>query len=196
MSGKRLFDLVLLFLSLPLLLPLFLVVAALVRLKLGRPIFFRQTRPGLLGEPFEMIKFRTMGDGRDERGELLPDADRLTPFGRALRASSLDEMPELWNILKGDMSFVGPRPLLMSYLELYSPEQARRHDVLPGITGWAQVKGRNALSWEEKFEYDVWYVDNQSLTLDVKILLMSVRMVFSGKGVSAEGHATMPPFEG
>ena len=148
-----------------------------VRRKLGSPVFFRQTRPGLHGRPFEMVKFRTMTDVRGPDGQLLPDAVRLTAFGRFLRATSLDELPELWNVLKGDMSLVGPRPLLMEYLPLYSPEQARRHDVRPGITGWAQVNGRNALSWEEKFKLDVWYVDHRSLWLDVKILWLTVRKV-------------------
>ncbi len=196
MFAKRLFDLVLLFVGLTLVLPLFLIVALMVRIRLGSPVFFRQMRPGYKGRPFELIKFRTMTDDRDSAGGLLEDGARLTPFGRALRATSLDELPELWNILKGEMSFVGPRPLLMHYLPLYSSEQARRHDVLPGITGWAQVKGRNALNWEEKFEYDVWYVDNRSLKLDLKILAMTIGLIFSGKGVSADGHATMPPFEG
>jgi len=194
--AKRIFDLVLLGVSLPVLLPVFVVVGLLVRLKLGSPVLFRQQRPGLKGVPFEMIKFRTMLDSRDEAGELLSDEERLTSFGRSLRASSLDELPELWNIFKGEMSFVGPRPLLMQYLPLYSAEQARRHDALPGITGWAQIKGRNSLSWDEKFKYDVWYVDNRSLGLDLKILGQTGQLVFGRKGVSADGHATMPPFEG
>ena len=194
--AKRIFDLVLLGVSLPVLLPVFVVVGLLVRLKLGSPVLFRQQRPGLKGVPFEMIKFRTMLDSRDEAGELLSDEERLTSFGRNLRASSLDELPELWNIFKGEMSFVGPRPLLMQYLPLYSAEQARRHDALPGITGWAQIKGRNSLSWDEKFKYDVWYVDNRSLGLDLKILGQTGQLVFGRKGVSADGHATMPPFEG
>jgi len=194
--AKRIFDLVLLGVSLPVLLPVFVVVGLLVRLKLGSPVLFRQQRPGLKGVPFEMIKFRTMLDSRDEAGELLSDEERLTSFGRSLRASSLDELPELWNIFKGEMSFVGPRPLLMQYLPLYSAEQARRHDALPGITGWAQIKGRNSLSWDEKFKYDVWYVDNRSLGLDLKILAQTGQLVFGRKGVSADGHATMPPFEG
>ena len=177
-------------------LPVMILVALLIRLKLGSPVFFRQMRPGLNGKPFELIKFRTMLDARDRDGNVLPDEERLTSFGRALRASSIDELPEFWNILKGEMSFVGPRPLLMQYLPLYSFEQARRHDVLPGITGWAQVNGRNALSWEEKFEYDVWYVDHQSFALDTKILARTAKLVVGRKGVTADGHATMPPFEG
>jgi len=196
MMLKRIFDSALLALSLPIILPIFIIVAILVRTKLGRPIFFRQMRPGLHGKPFELIKFRTMLDATDIDGNQLPDAERMTGFGRALRASSLDELPEFLNILKGEMSFVGPRPLLMQYLPLYSDEQARRHDVLPGITGWAQVKGRNSLEWDERFEYDVWYVDNQNLWLDLKILAKTIKLVTSRKGVSADGHVTMPPFEG
>jgi lipopolysaccharide/colanic/teichoic acid biosynthesis glycosyltransferase len=193
---KRVLDvalalLMLLFLGVPLLL-----LCWRVRRKLGSPVFFRQTRPGLLGKPFKMIKLRTMTDGRGADGQLLPDADRLTPFGRFLRSSSLDELPELWNVLKGDMSLVGPRPLLMEYLPLYSPEQARRHKVRPGITGWAQVNGRNALSWEEKFRLDVWYVDNRSLWLDVKILWLTIRKVLVREGINAAGEATMSKFKG
>ena len=193
---KRLFDglfaaLALLALALPL-----LVLMYLVRRKLGSPIFFRQVRPGLHGQPFEMIKFRTMTDARGPDGTWLPDAERLTPFGRWLRATSLDELPELWNVLKGDMSLVGPRPLLMEYLPLYTPEQARRHEVRPGITGWAQVNGRNAISWEEKFKLDVWYVDNRSLWLDIKILWLTVKRVWRRDGISAAGEATMPKFTG
>ena len=193
---KRVFDLCLVLLALTgLSLPL-LLLAWVVRLKLGRPVFFRQVRPGLYGQPFEMVKFRTMTDERGPDGGLLPDAMRLTPFGRWLRASSLDELPELWNVLKGDMSLVGPRPLLMEYLPLYSPEQARRHEVRPGITGWAQVNGRNAISWEEKFALDVWYVDNHSLWLDIKILWLTVKKVLVRDGISAAGEATMPKFTG
>jgi len=193
---KRLFDIVLACLALLLLgLPL-LFLTWQVRRKLGSPAFFRQTRPGLDGRPFNMVKFRTMTDARGANGELLPDADRLTPFGRFLRASSLDELPELWNVLKGDMSLVGPRPLLMDYLPLYSAEQSRRHEVRPGITGWAQINGRNALSWDEKFKLDVWYVDNQSLWLDIKILWLTVRKVLVRDGISAAGEATMPRFTG
>ena len=193
---KRFFDLFLSVLALLLLgMPLLFLIWQ-VRRKLGRPVFFRQTRPGLHGRQFEMVKFRTMTDARGPDGKLLPDAERLTAFGRFLRASSLDELPELWNVLKGDMSLVGPRPLLMEYLPLYSPEQARRHEAHPGITGWAQVNGRNALSWEEKFKLDVWYVDHRSLWLDVKILCLTVRKVLVREGISADGEATMSKFTG
>ena len=193
---KRLFDIVLACVALLLLgLPL-LFLTWQVRRKLGSPAFFRQTRPGMHGRPFNMVKFRTMTDARGADGELLSDADRLTPFGRFLRASSLDELPELWNVLKGDMSLVGPRPLLMDYLPLYSAEQSRRHEVRPGITGWAQINGRNALSWDEKFKLDVWYVDNRSLWLDIKILWLTVRKVLVRDGISAAGEATMPRFVG
>jgi lipopolysaccharide/colanic/teichoic acid biosynthesis glycosyltransferase len=193
---KRCVDLVVAALALmSLALPL-LVLAALIRRKLGSPVLFRQVRPGLHGQPFLMVKFRTMTDARDARGALLPDAQRLTPFGRFFRSSSLDELPELWNVLKGDMSLVGPRPLLMEYLPFYTPEQARRQEVRPGITGWAQVNGRNALSWEEKFKLDVWYVDNHSFWLDLKILWRTVKKVLVRDGISAEGEATMPRFIG
>ncbi len=193
---KRLFDIVLSTLGLfALSLPL-LVLICLVRARLGRPVFFRQERPGLHAKPFVMVKFRTMTDGRDPSGALLPDAERLTAFGRWLRSSSLDELPSLWNVLVGDMSLVGPRPLLVEYLPLYSTEQARRHEVRPGVTGWAQVNGRNALTWERKFELDVWYVDNRSLWLDIRILLMTVGKVFIHEGVSAQGEATMYRFTG
>lgn len=193
---KRLFDIVLASVALLLLgIPL-LFLTWQVRRKLGSPAFFRQTRPGMQGQPFNMVKFRTMTDTRGTDGALLPDADRLTPFGRFLRASSLDELPELWNVLKGDMSLVGPRPLLMDYLPLYSAEQSRRHEVRPGITGWAQINGRNALSWDEKFKLDVWYVDNRSLWLDIKILWLTVRKVLVRDGISAAGEATMPRFVG
>ncbi|MGJ7575235.1 sugar transferase [Variovorax sp. RB2P76] len=193
---KRLFDIVaacvaLLLFGLPL-----LFLTWQVRRKLGSPVFFRQTRPGLNGRPFNMVKFRTMTDARGADGSLLPDADRLTAFGRFLRASSLDELPELWNVLTGDMSLVGPRPLLMDYLPLYSPEQSRRHEVRPGITGWAQINGRNALSWEEKFKLDVWYVDNWSIWLDIRILWLTVRKVLERDGISAAGEATMTRFTG
>lgn len=193
---KRIFDIfgsiaALLIFGIPL-----LVLMYCVRRKLGSPIFFFQTRPSLNGKPFNMVKFRTMTDARDTRGELLPDADRLTPFGCFLRASSLDELPELWNVLRGDMSLVGPRPLLMDYLPLYTDEQARRHEVRPGITGWAQIHGRNALSWDEKFKLDVWYVDNRSFWLDIKILWSTVRKVLIRDGISAAGEATMPRFKG
>jgi len=193
---KRLFDFsVALFALLVLALPL-LVLAWLIRRKLGSPVLFKQLRPGLQGRPFTMVKFRTMTDERGPDGVLLPDSQRLTPFGRFLRASSLDELPELWNVLKGDMSLVGPRPLLMEYLPLYTPEQARRHAVRPGITGWAQVNGRNAISWADKFALDVWYVDHRSLWLDVQILWRTVRKVLVRDGISAAGEATMPKFTG
>ena len=176
--------------------PLFIVVAITVRLQLGSPIFFHQVRPGRDAKPFRMTKFRTMRDAVDPRGVMLSDADRLTPLGRALRATSLDELPEFWNVLVGDMSLVGPRPLLMAYLPLYSPEQSRRHRVRPGITGWAQVNGRNALSWDEKFAADSWYVDNQSFALDLRIMAMTVIKVVKRDGIAAEGEATMPMFTG
>ena len=193
---KRLFDVLLSSLALFCLMPLILVVAWQISRKMGSPVLFRQVRPGLNGKPFEMIKFRTMKDALDAAGNPLPDAERLTPFGQFLRSSSLDELPELWNVLKGDMSLVGPRPLLMEYLPLYSAEQARRHEVRPGVTGWAQVNGRNALSWEEKFKLDVWYVDNQSLWLDIKVLFLTVKKVLVRDGISAEGEATMSKFTG
>ena len=193
---KRLFDIVvsacaLLMLALPM-----LVVIWMVRRKLGSPVFFTQVRPGMHGKPFKMVKFRSMISERSTDGELLPDAVRLTPFGRFLRSTSLDELPELWNVLKGDMSLVGPRPLLMEYLPLYSPEQARRHEVRPGITGWAQVNGRNAIGWEDKFKLDVWYVDHCSLWLDIKILWLTVKKVLVREGISAAGEATMGKFTG
>ncbi len=193
---KRISDFTLALLGLiALALPL-LILIALIRRKLGSPVFFRQIRPGLHGQPFEMVKFRTMTDARGPDGALLPDAERLTPFGRFLRSTSLDELPELWNVLKGDMSLVGPRPLLMEYLPLYSPEQARRHAVRPGVTGWAQVNGRNAISWEEKFALDTWYVDHQSLLLDMKILWLTIKKVLVREGISAAGEATMGKFTG
>ena len=193
---KRLFDVLVAALALLLLgLPI-LLLAWLVRSKLGTPVLFRQVRPGLQGRPFTMLKFRTMTDERDASGALLPDSIRLTPFGRFLRATSLDELPGLLNVLKGDMSLVGPRPLLMEYLPLYSYEQARRHQVRPGITGWAQVNGRNAISWEHKFRLDVWYVDNHSQWLDIKILWMTMKKVLVRDGISAAGEATMPRFTG
>ena len=193
---KRLFDIVvsacaLLMLALPM-----LVVIWMVRRKLGSPVFFTQVRPGMHGKPFKMVKFRSMTSERGADGELLPDAVRLTPFGRFLRSTSLDELPELWNVLKGDMSLVGPRPLLVEYLPLYSTEQARRHEVRPGITGWAQVNGRNAISWEDKFKLDVWYVDHCSLWLDIKILWLTVKKVLVREGISAAGEATMGKFTG
>lgn len=193
---KRIFEVIVSVVALILLLPVFLVVMILVRIKLGSPIFFRQVRPGKDGKPFVMIKFRTMLEASDEEGNPLPDSERLPPFGQFLRSSSLDELPELWNVLKGDMSLVGPRPLLMEYLPLYSPEQYRRHEVRPGLTGWAQVNGRNSLSWDEKFKLDVWYVDNRSLWLDIKILFLTVKKVLVRDGISAEGEATMAKFTG
>lgn len=193
---KRLFDIVASLLGLLLLSPVILFVAWQIRRKLGKPVLFRQVRPGVGGHPFEMIKFRTMRDAVDANGNALPDVERMTPFGNFLRSTSLDELPELWNVLKGDMSLVGPRPLLMEYLPLYSVEQYRRHELRPGVTGWAQVNGRNALSWEEKFELDVWYVDNRSFWLDLKIILMTLKKVFVREGVSADGEATMSKFTG
>lgn len=193
---KRALDLILTLGSAPIWVPALVVVAILVRVKLGTPIFFRQVRPGLNGQPFEMIKFRSMTDARDSSGELLPDSERLPRFGKLLRASSLDELPELWNVLRGDMSLVGPRPLLMEYVALYSPEQARRLTVRPGISGWAQVNGRNAISWEEKFALDTWYVDNQSTWLDIKIIVLTLVKVFKRDGISAEGSATAERFRG
>jgi len=193
---KRLLDIVASSLGLLILAPVVIGTAILVRFKLGSPILFRQIRPGLHGQPFKMMKFRTMTDERDNQGELLPDAQRLTAFGKFLRSSSLDELPELLNVLKGDMSLVGPRPLLMEYLPLYSAEQSRRHQAKPGITGWAQINGRNAISWEQKFALDVWYVDNQSVLLDIKILCLTVWKVFKREGISAAGEATTAKFTG
>jgi lipopolysaccharide/colanic/teichoic acid biosynthesis glycosyltransferase len=193
---KRVFDVGLTMAAMPLLIPVLLLIAALVRLNLGSPVLFTQVRPGLRGQPFLMVKFRSMTDERDAYGDLLPDADRLPPFGRFLRASSLDELPELWNVLKGEMSLVGPRPLLVEYLPIYSPEQARRHDVLPGITGWAQVNGRNALSWDDKFAHDTWYIDHWSLPLDLKIIGLTLKKVVLRSGISASGEATMTKFTG
>lgn len=194
--GKRLLDLVLTVPALIILSPLLIVLGFLVRLKLGSPVLFRQMRPGLNEKPFVMLKFRTMSDARDEHGELLPDAQRLTRFGVFLRKSSIDELPEIINVLKGDMSLVGPRPLLMQYLDRYTPEQARRHEVKPGITGWAQVNGRNAITWEEKFKLDVWYVDNWSLWLDIKVVAMTIRKILKREGISQPGQATMEEFKG
>ena len=196
MRTKRLFDLIISILALLILIIPFLLLIWLLRRKLGSPVLFRQVRPGLKGRPFTMFKFRTMTDERGSDGALLPDEQRLTPFGRFMRASSLDELPELWNVLKGEMSLVGPRPLLMEYLPLYTPEQSRRHEVRPGITGWAQVNGRNAISWADKFALDVWYVDHRNLWLDVRILWRTVRKVLLRDGISAEGQATMSKFEG
>jgi lipopolysaccharide/colanic/teichoic acid biosynthesis glycosyltransferase len=192
---KRFVDLLISTLGLLLLALPLAVLAWQVRRRLGSPVLFTQVRPGLHGRPFRMVKFRTMTDMRNTDGELLPDGQRLTPFGRFLRSTSLDELPELWNVLRGDMSIVGPRPLLMEYLPLYSPEQARRHEVRPGVTGWAQVNGRNAISWEAKFALDVWYVDNQSFWLDLKIIWITIRKVVKREGISAAGEATMPKFE-
>ena len=193
---KRLFDIIasasgLIFLS-----PVFLILMYLIRKNLGEPVFFTQERPGKDGKPFKMIKFRSMRDAVDKDGNPLPDSERLTPFGKKLRATSLDELPELWNVLKGDMSLVGPRPLLMSYLPLYNEFQNRRHEMRPGVTGWAQVNGRNALSWDEKFAHDIWYIDHYSFWLDMKILFLTVKKVFIKEGISAEGEATMPYFTG
>lgn len=183
-------------LALILLSPVIIWTSWKVRKHLGAPVVFRQSRPGLNARPFELVKFRSMRDATDSKGSPLPDAERLTPFGHFLRASSLDELPELWSVLKGDMSLVGPRPLLNEYLPLYNAEQARRHEVRPGITGWAQVNGRNSLSWEEKFKLDVWYVDNHSVWLDFKILFMTVKKVLIREGISADGEVTMPKFSG
>jgi len=193
---KRLFDIVASFCGLLLLTPVIAIVAWQIRRKLGSPVLFRQVRPGLNGKPFEMIKFRTMRDAIDGAGNPLPDSDRMTPFGSFLRSSSLDELPELWNVLKGDMSLVGPRPLLMEYLPLYSPEQYRRHEARPGVTGWAQINGRNALSWDEKFKLDIWYVDNRSFLLDMKIILLTIKKVIVRDGINADGEATMAKFTG
>ncbi|HDI3206348.1 TPA: sugar transferase [Vibrio cholerae] len=193
---KRVFDFLISLAVLIVLSPITVLVAWKIRSNLGSPVLFRQIRPGLNGQPFEMIKFRTMKDAVDANGNPLPDSERMTPFGDKLRNSSLDELPELWNVLKGEMSLVGPRPLLMQYLPLYSKEQARRHEVRPGVTGWAQINGRNAISWEEKFKLDVWYVDNHSFWLDLRILLLTVKKVFVKEGISADGHVTVAPFTG
>ncbi|VXB17258.1 Uncharacterized sugar transferase EpsL [Enhydrobacter sp. AX1] len=193
---KRAFDIAASTSALVVLSPVLAITAYKVKKELGSPVLFRQTRPGLHGKPFEMIKFRTMKDATDKAGNALPDSERLTDFGKKLRASSLDELPELWNVLKGDMSLVGPRPLLMEYLPLYNAEQAKRHNVRPGVTGYAQVNGRNSLSWEDKFKLDTWYVEHQSLWLDMKILLKTVKKVIIKDGISAEGEATMTKFTG
>ncbi|WP_180179681.1 sugar transferase [Acinetobacter sp. YH12041] len=193
---KRLLDIILAGAALIILSPLYAFVAYKVKKNLGSPVIFRQVRPGLHGKPFEMIKFRTMKDAVDAQGNPLPDSERLTAFGQMLRSTSLDEMPELWNVIKGDMSIVGPRPLLMEYLPLYSPEQAKRHDVRPGMTGHAQVNGRNAIGWEEKFKLDTWYVENQSIWLDFKIMFKTVHKVLAKDDISAEGEATMTRFTG
>ena len=193
---KRLFDIIASVSGLIFLSPVFLILIYLIRKNLGEPVFFTQERPGKNGKPFKMIKFRSMRDAVDKDGNPLPDSERLTPFGKKLRATSLDELPELWNVLKGDMSLVGPRPLLMSYLPLYNEFQFRRHEMKPGVTGWAQVNGRNALSWDEKFAHDIWYIDHYSFWLDMKILFLTVKKVFIKEGISAEGEATMPYFTG
>lgn len=193
---KRSVDFLIAGVGLIFLFPVLIFIAWQIRRKLGSPVLFCQVRPGLRGRPFRMVKFRTMRDALDSSGKPLPDAERMTPFGNFLRSASLDELPELWNVLKGDMSLVGPRPLLMEYLPLYSTEQARRHEVRPGVTGWAQISGRNALSWDEKFKLDIWYVDHQSLWLDIKILLLTVKKVFVREGISAAGDVTMPRFTG
>jgi lipopolysaccharide/colanic/teichoic acid biosynthesis glycosyltransferase len=193
---KRLVDIIGATVGLALFAPLLAYLAMRIRREMGSPVLFRQTRPGRHGKPFTMIKLRTMRDATDDKGTPLADAERLTQLGRFLRSSSLDELPELWNVLKGEMSLVGPRPLLMEYLPLYSPEQGRRHDVRPGVTGWAQINGRNAINWEQKFALDVWYVDNQSLLLDLRILWLTIRKVIKRDGISATGEATMPRFTG
>ena len=193
---KRFLDIIIASIALILLSPLYFYVAYKVKKNLGSPVLFRQVRPGLNGKPFEMIKFRSMKDAVDAHGNPLPDTERLTPFGKMLRSSSLDEMPELWNVIKGDMSIVGPRPLLMEYLPLYNQEQAKRHLVRPGMTGYAQVNGRNAISWEEKFKLDTWYVENQSVWLDFKIMLKTVKKVLAKDDINAENDATMPKFNG
>ena len=193
---KRLLDIIISLSALILLAPLYAIIGYKVKKNLGSPIFFKQTRPGLQAQPFDMIKFRTMKDATDASGNLLPDSMRMTAFGKMLRSSSLDELPELWNVLKGDMSLVGPRPLLMEYVPLYNKEQTRRHEMRPGITGWAQINGRNAISWEEKFQLDVWYVDNHSIWLDLKILLLTLKKVFIKEGISADGEVTMTKFTG
>ena len=193
---KRALDIIIASAALALLSPVYLIVARKVKKNLGSPVLFCQVRPGLNGKPFEMIKFRSMKDAVDAQGHALPDSERLTPFGKMLRATSLDEMPELWNVIKGDMSIVGPRPLLMEYLPLYNEEQAKRHNVRPGMTGHAQVNGRNAISWEEKFKLDSWYVENQSLWLDFKIMLKTVKKVLAKEDISAEGEVTVTKFSG
>lgn len=193
---KRLFDIIVSFIALVLLSPILFIVSRKVANNLGSPVLFKQSRPGLNSNIFEMVKFRSMRDAVDVNGDILPDNERLTPFGEKLRSTSLDELPGLWSVLKGDMSLVGPRPLLVEYLPLYSNEQAKRHNVRPGITGWAQVNGRNAISWEEKFKFDVWYVENQSFWLDIKILFLTVKKVFIKDGISAEGEVTMSKFTG
>ena len=193
---KRIFDLTVSIPAFLVFLPILAIIAGLIRWKMGSPVLFRQLRPGMDAQPFEMFKFRTMRDASDQNGDQLSDAERLTKLGLFLRSSSLDELPGLWNVIKGEMSLVGPRPLLMEYLPLYSQEQSQRHDVRPGITGWAQVNGRNAISWEEKFEFDIWYVYNQNTFLDIKILFLTLKKVFFRADISADGEATMPKFRG
>lgn len=193
---KRLMDIISALVALILFSPIMAFTAWKVARTMGRPVFFRQVRPGLDGKPFQMVKFRTMRDANGPDGKTLPDAERITPFGSFMRRASLDELPEFWNVLKGDMSLVGPRPLLMQYLPLYSKEQYRRHEMKPGITGWAQINGRNAISWDEKFKLDVWYVDNQSFWLDIKILFLTVKKVVLREGISHGEEATMPAFKG
>ncbi|WP_010483309.1 sugar transferase [Pseudomonas sp. S9] len=193
---KRLFDVFASLIGLILLAPVFMLLCFFIKRKLGAPIFFVQIRPGYLGKPFKMVKFRTMRDAVDLNGDPLPDSERMTPFGSFLRSSSLDELPELWNVLKGDMSLVGPRPLLMEYLPLYNADQLKRHDARPGITGWAQINGRNAISWEDKFKLDTWYVQNQSFLLDIKIIIKTLKKVFVREGISGEGEVTMSKFTG
>ncbi len=193
---KRMLDIVVALVVFIVLLPLFLLIGVLVRFLLGAPVLYRQERPGLNGRSFAMIKFRTMTNACDSSGNLLPDAERLTNFGRLLRATSLDELPEFWNVLIGEMSVVGPRPLLMEYLSLYTADQMRRHEIRPGVTGWAQINGRNALTWEEKFAYDIWYLENQSFWLDLQIILKTAAKVFLRSGISADGDVTMPRFKG
>jgi lipopolysaccharide/colanic/teichoic acid biosynthesis glycosyltransferase len=195
MAAKRLFDLVAIIATATISLPLLAVLAVLVWVKLGAPVFFRQKRPGYRGKIFELVKFRTMTDQRDTAGRLLPDADRLSPFGQWLRATSLDELPELLNVLRGEMSLVGPRPLLIEYLDRYTARQLRRHEVPPGLTGWCQINGRNALSWEEKFTLDLWYVDHRGFWLDLRILVLTIGYVFARRGITARNHSTMPEFK-
>ncbi|WP_434643728.1 sugar transferase [Thermoanaerobacterium thermosaccharolyticum] len=193
---KRFFDFIISLILLIILVPLFFIIAVIVYITMGLPILYCQTRPGFKGKPFKIYKFRTMNNNKDKYGNFLSDEERITKIGKILRSTSLDELPELFNVLKGDMSLVGPRPLLMEYLDYYTDEQMRRHDVKPGITGWAQINGRNNLSWEEKFELDVWYVDNWSIWLDIKILFLTIIKVIKREGISAEGYATMPKFTG
>ncbi|MFC1853016.1 sugar transferase [candidate division CSSED10-310 bacterium] len=195
-TGKRLLDIVLLVLGLVVLLPAIIIITIVVLVCLGRPVFFRQVRPGYGGRPFTIYKFRTMSENRDQAGNLLPDAARMTSLGRILRSLSLDELPEIFNVLKGEMSLVGPRPLLMKYLDLYTPEQSRRHEVKPGITGWTQINGRNALTWEQKFAFDVWYVDHLCLWLDLKIMVLTLWKILIREGISHPGQATMEEFKG